>query len=53
MPGNLLDNLVEKCLLRLVALGGALVIGIHESLPEGAGGFREWSAGLRIYRKVG
>lgn len=30
---------------------GALVIGIHEGLPEGAGGFREWSSRLRIYRK--
>lgn len=31
---------------------GALVIGIHEHLPEGVGGFSEWSAKLRIYRKL-
>ena len=32
--------------------GGALVIGIHECLPEGAAGFSEWSSKLRIYRKT-
>ena len=31
---------------------GALVIGIHERLPEGVGGFSEWSAKLRICRKA-
>ena len=32
--------------------GGALVIGVHEDLPEDVGGFGEWSARLRIYRKA-
>lgn len=31
---------------------GVLVIGIHEHLPEEVDGFSEWSAKLRIYRKV-
>lgn len=30
---------------------GALVIGIHERLPEGFAGFSEWSPKFRIYRK--
>jgi len=30
----------------------ALVIGIHEHLPEGVEGFTEWSAKLGIYRKT-
>ena len=33
--------------------GGALVIGIHERLPDGVVGFSEWSAKLRVYRKSG
>lgn len=32
---------------------GALVIGMHEMLPEGVDGFSEWSAKLRIYRRIG
>lgn len=32
---------------------GALVVGIHERLPEGVRGFSEWSDKLRIYRKTG
>ncbi len=35
----------------LLVPGGALVIGIHESLPEGAGEFDEWSPRSGIYRK--
>ena len=31
---------------------GALVIGIHEHLPEEVDGFSAWSARLRIYRKL-
>jgi len=31
--------------------GGALVLGVHEALPEGAGGFAEWSRRLVIYRR--
>lgn len=37
----------------VLASDGALVIGIHEKLPEGLDGFSEWSARLRIYRRVG
>ena len=49
------DELQRSVLERIHAVmapGGALVIGIHESLPEEAGGFSEWSARLRIYRKA-
>lgn len=31
--------------------GGALVLGRHEVLPAGVGGFEEWSASARIYRR--
>jgi len=31
--------------------GGALVIGIHESLPKGYGGLTPWPGGQGIYRK--
>ena len=31
---------------------GALVIGIHENLPEEVTGFRVWSKKLRIYQKI-
>lgn len=31
--------------------GGALVLGAHETLPEGPGGFVLWSANLRVYRR--
>ncbi len=31
--------------------GGALVIGIHETLPEGSGGLAPWPGGRGIYRK--
>jgi len=31
--------------------GGALVIGIHESLPEGCGDLMPWPGGRGIYRK--
>jgi chemotaxis protein methyltransferase CheR len=34
-----------------MAPGGALVIGIHESLPPGAEGLRVWIQGSNIYRK--
>jgi chemotaxis protein methyltransferase CheR len=30
--------------------GGALVLGAHETLPEGSAGFAPWSEGLRVYR---
>ncbi|MBW2011172.1 MAG: chemotaxis protein CheR, partial [Deltaproteobacteria bacterium] len=31
--------------------GGALVLGIHESLPDGVTGFCPWIPDMRIYRK--
>jgi len=31
---------------------GALVIGIHENLPEDVSGFKPWSEKLRIYQKT-
>lgn len=31
--------------------GGALVIGIHEKLPEGVTGFRAWKGGRGIFRE--
>jgi chemotaxis protein methyltransferase CheR len=46
----------RRALARLVdALepGGALVVGLTESLPEGLGGLVPWSARLRIYRSPG
>jgi chemotaxis protein methyltransferase CheR len=33
--------------------GGGLVVGTHEALPAGVEGFEPWSAGERIYRRVG
>jgi len=33
--------------------GGALVLGVHEVLPEGVAGFSEWSKRLVIYRRDG
>ncbi len=33
--------------------GGALVIGGHESLPEGETGFQQWAGCRAIYRKCG
>ncbi|UCE86369.1 MAG: chemotaxis protein CheR [Deltaproteobacteria bacterium] len=33
--------------------GGALVLGIHESLPPDAPGFAPWHARLRIFRRLG
>lgn len=38
-------------LLRVLRKGGALVIGIHEQLPQSAVGIRVWSERLRIYEK--
>ncbi len=50
------EDLQRSALDRMRAVlkpDGALVIGIHERLPEGVGGFSEWSAKLRIYRMAG
>ncbi len=38
-------------MLNLVQRGGALVIGIHEDLPEESEGLSIWSDKLRIFRK--
>jgi len=49
------EDLQRSTLDRMQAVlrpDGALVIGIHEHLPEGVDGFSVWSAKLRIYRKV-
>jgi hypothetical protein len=32
--------------------GGALVVGIHESLPEELPGFAPWPGARAIYRKL-
>lgn len=49
------DTLQREILHRLarrLRTGGALVIGIHEQLPENASNFKAWQAKLRIYRKT-
>jgi chemotaxis protein methyltransferase CheR len=33
--------------------GGALVLGKHETLPEGVEAFEPWKSDARIYRRVG
>jgi len=38
---------------RALREGGALVLGRHEHLPPEVAGFAEWSAGHRVYRKLG
>jgi len=45
----------HKVMGRVVARlrpGGALVIGMHESLPENLQGFVPWSGARAIYRKL-
>ena len=37
---------------RLLKTGGALLIGVHENLPEATTGFESWSDKFRIYRKL-
>lgn len=49
------DELQAEILRRIVdgmAHGAAMVIGIHEDLPEGAGELEPWFDRYRIYRKV-
>lgn len=48
-------DLQSETLLRLgdrLAPGGLLVLGSHEVLPEGSGGWNRWRPGLPIYRKL-
>ena len=45
-------EVVERLALALRP-GGALVVGSHETLPEGSGGFRPWCARLGVYRSEG
>lgn len=39
-------------LLRVLRTGGALVLGIHEQLPQTGAGLRLWSERLRIFEKM-
>jgi chemotaxis protein methyltransferase CheR len=34
-----------------VGPGGALVLGAHETLPEGSSAFVPWAESLRVYRR--
>ena len=45
-----LQREVADRLAACIRPGGALVLGAHETLPEGSSGFAPWSAGLRVYR---
>ncbi len=36
---------------RVLCDGGALAVGVHESLPAGVPGFSAWQPGLPLYRK--
>lgn len=49
------DEALQRQLLtrmdRVLQPGGALVLGIHEQLPQEAAGFETWSERLRIFRK--
>jgi chemotaxis protein methyltransferase CheR len=40
-------RLAERC-----ATGGALVVGIHEQVPDGAADFRPWNAAPGVYRRT-
>jgi chemotaxis protein methyltransferase CheR len=42
---------ILNCLYSVMVPGGALVIGIHEDLPEATEGFSDWSGRLRIFQK--
>lgn len=43
----------SRAIAKILYPGGALVIGKHERLPEGAQGFEPWRESLRVYRKKG
>lgn len=42
---------LERLRRRLIA-GGALLVGVHETLPAGTQGFTPWDGRLGIYRKI-
>jgi chemotaxis protein methyltransferase CheR len=46
-----LQREIADRLAACIGLGGALVLGAHETLPEGTTEFIPWSASLRIYRR--
>jgi chemotaxis protein methyltransferase CheR len=46
------QRLVAERLGTALRDGGALVLGCHETLPEGAVRFSPWNASARIYRRV-
>ena len=48
---DLQQKMLAKLQKALIA-GGALIIGIHEQLPEESNGFKTWSDKLRVYRKT-
>jgi chemotaxis protein methyltransferase CheR len=45
-----LQRQVAERLAACTRPGGALVLGVHETLPDGAHGFAPWSESLRVYR---
>jgi len=47
LQGEVLARIRDK-----IVFGGALVIGIHESLPSGHSGFEPWPGITGVYRKV-
>jgi chemotaxis protein methyltransferase CheR len=46
-----LQNDIAARLYAELADGGVLMIGVHEALPAGVGGFYPWNSRLGIYRK--
>jgi chemotaxis protein methyltransferase CheR len=46
-----LQREVADRLAACIMPGGALVLGAHETLPEGTSGFVPWSANRRVYRR--
>lgn len=51
--GARLQHEVAAALAACLRAGGALVLGAHESLPEGSSAFEPWSESLRVYRRRG
>lgn len=46
-----LQTAIAERIVNRLKPGGALIIGIHETLPEGLSGLEAWSQRLGIYRK--